>query len=158
MKQRQGPKDGAPVTAEVIERTKKFAKDPVAHFNALPPTTTIDDAWATLWGFKKRISLPAGDPGRVNVQKSETDPDILSFAEHGGEDEQYYVSLFRIFRRIGYSTDDTRMVFMKNMILTPGADLGVFVGLIESAKTKVDADTTLPAVTKQGAPVTGVKN
>ena len=158
MKQRQGPKDGAPATAETLERSKQLAKDPVAYFNALPPTTTIDDAWKTLWSFKRRISLPAGDPGRVDIKKSETDSDMVSFAEHGGDDEQYYVSLFRIFRRIGYSTDDTRMLFMKNMILTPGADLGVLVGLIESAKTKVDADTTLPAVTKQGTPVTGAKN
>lgn len=142
---------------------EKLATDPVAFFLAAEKAgkvLVLSDILNTLRQFRARASQPSGSAARLDLKKSTTDADLVAFTEAASQDERYYVGLFRIIRRLGFSVSDCISVLLNELDLARSrGDLSAYTAMLETVRAKIDADTALPPSTRgiAAAPVK-VKN
>ena len=144
----QAPK-ALPLEAKAEKLYRLMALDPVRFF-AASPNTGLEDIFSILSQMRTRAGLPEGNPGRFSMKRSETDADLAQFVVTPNSQQEYYVALFRIVRRLGFSTQDCITVLMKDIDLqqTTG-DLTEWTALLNTAQILVDGDEKLPPVTRK---------
>ncbi len=153
----QAPK-APPLEVKTERLYRLMALDPVRFF-AASPNTKLEDIFSILSQMRTRASLPEGNPGKFSLKRSEMDADLAQFVVTPNSKQEYYIALFRIVRRLGFSTQDCITVLMKDIDLekTTG-DLTEWTALLNTAQILVDGDESLPPVTKEMKHVPETKN
>lgn len=153
----QAPK-ASPLEVKTERLYRLMALDPVRFF-AASPNTKLEDIFSILSQMRTRASLPEGNPGKFSLKRSEMDADLAQFVVTPNSKQEYYIALFRIVRRLGFSTQDCITVLMKDIDLekTTG-DLTEWTALLNTAQILVDGDESLPPVTKEMKHVPETKN
>jgi hypothetical protein len=145
------PKNPGALTEAVAQLYRDMARDPVTFFNARP-AAKLNDIIVMLRQLRERASLPQGDPGRLNLKRSETDQDLVRYTVESDSAIAHYEGLFRIVRRSGFDVTDCITILMQNLDLQKmKGDVGEWSALLEAARSKVESDDTLPPVTKRAA-------
>lgn len=133
---------------------ERMAKDPVAFFLLAEKAGKVLDITKviqTLLEFRRRVSVPSGGEGRLSLSKANVDSDLVVFSERGNTEDEHFVALFRIMRRLGFSTADCVTTLLHMVDLEKTRDPSPLPERLMRARDVVDAMVDLPPPTRQAS-------